>query len=150
MSRHGIDRHILVIHGPNLNLLGEREPDVYGTLTLNELNNHIREYAENLGYSVQFFQSNHEGDLIDTIHENRKKAVGLIINPGAFTHYSYALRDAIAGAMIPTVEVHLSDIHQRENFRKISVIQDVCLTQISGLGVKSYLNGIDFLDSHLK
>ncbi|HDQ44295.1 MAG TPA: type II 3-dehydroquinate dehydratase [bacterium] len=138
-------KRILVVHGPNLNLLGEREPDVYGELTLEVLNKQIRDYATSRNLDVVFFQSNHEGAVIDFLHENRKKADGLVINPGALTHYSYALRDAIAGIRIPAVEVHLSDIHAREAFRKISVIREVCIGQIGGLGTDSYLRGIDRL-----
>jgi len=136
---------LLVIHGPNLNLLGEREPEIYGRMSLADLNREIKKYAKSKGAKVGFFQSNHEGEIIDRIHSVRKKIDGLIINPGALTHYSYALRDAIAGAQIPTVEVHLSDIYNRDPFRKISVIKDVCLKQISGLGKESYFRGIDFL-----
>ena len=135
---------ILVIHGPNLNLLGEREPEIYGKIRLKDLNRLIKEYAKSKGVKVKFFQSNHEGEIIDRIHRARKKVAGIIINPGALTHYSYALRDAIAGVQIPAVEVHLSDIHNREPFRKISVIKDVCEQRISGLGEESYLRGIDF------
>ncbi len=137
--------NILVIHGPNLNLLGEREPDVYGTLTLQQINTEIQKLADSKNIVVKFFQSNHEGGLIDFIHENRKWANGLVINPGAYTHYSYALRDAIAGVNLPAVEVHLSDISKREDFRRISVIAPVCIRQISGLGLQSYLQGFEFL-----
>ncbi|NOZ61582.1 MAG: type II 3-dehydroquinate dehydratase [Calditrichaeota bacterium] len=136
-------QEFLVIHGPNLNLLGEREPEIYGQMRLADLNREIKKYARARGVKISFFQSNHEGEIIDRIHSVRKKITGLIINPGALTHYSYALRDAIAGTQIPTVEVHLSDIHNREPFRKISVIKDVCLQQISGLGKESYFRGID-------
>jgi 3-dehydroquinate dehydratase-2 len=143
-------KRILVVHGPNLNLLGEREPDIYGAMTLDELNGVIREYAESKNVDVTFFQSNHEGAIIDFLHENRKNADGVVINPGALTHYSYALRDAIAGIQLPTVEVHLSDIHAREEFRKTSVTREVCIAQISGLGKESYLRGVDMLLSHVK
>lgn len=137
--------HILVIHGPNLNLLGEREPEVYGKMTLAELNEVIQEYAESKRIEVRFFQSNHEGGLIDFIHENRHWAEGIVINPGALTHTSYALRDALAAVGLPVVEVHLSDIHQREDFRKISVIESVCIRQICGKGKNSYFEGIEVL-----
>ena len=139
---------VLVLHGPNLNLLGEREPDVYGTMTLSEINRTIQSYAREHGIEVRIFQSNHEGTLIDLIHQHRRWADGILINPGALTHYSYALRDAIAAVAIPTVEVHLSDIHRREPFRRISVIRDVCIDQIAGLGVQSYLRGLDRLIAH--
>jgi len=136
---------ILVLNGPNLNLLGEREPEIYGRITLAEINNQIMELGAKHGVEFRFLQSNHEGALIDYIHENRKWAHGILINPGAYTHYSYALRDAISAVGIPTVEVHLSDIQQREDFRKISVIAPVCVKQISGLGIQSYLKGLEFL-----
>jgi 3-dehydroquinate dehydratase II len=134
--------NILVVHGPNLNLLGEREPDVYGRVTLNQVNTAIEKLAIELETAVRFFQSNHEGAIIDYLHEQRHWAHGLMINPGALTHYSYALRDAIAGIHIPAIEVHLSDIYAREPFRKISVIKEVCIGQISGKGVDSYLEGL--------
>ncbi|MGY4707073.1 type II 3-dehydroquinate dehydratase [Candidatus Bipolaricaulota sp. J31] len=136
---------ILVLHGPNLNLLGEREPEIYGRMTLEELNERIRGFAASRGIEVRIFQSNHEGTLIDLIHDHRRWAHGIVINPGALTHYSYALRDAIAAVGIPTVEVHLSDIHSREPFRRVSVIKDVCVAQISGKGHRSYLEGIEIL-----
>lgn len=138
-------KRILVIHGPNLNLLGEREPEIYGSLTFNELNQKLREFAAEHGLELKIFQSNHEGAIIDTLHSERHWAEGIVINPGAFTHYSYALRDAIAAVGKPTVEVHLSDIHQREPFRKISVIKDVCIAQICGLGWRSYMEGLKAL-----
>jgi 3-dehydroquinate dehydratase-2 len=136
---------ILILHGPNLNLLGEREPEVYGTMTLEELNTKIKRFAASRGVEVRIYQSNHEGELIDLIHAHRRWAEGMVINPGALTHYSYALRDAIAAVGIPTVEVHLSDIEKREPFRRRSVIKEVCVGQISGGGLQSYLNGIELL-----
>ena len=139
---------ILVIHGPNLNLLGEREPQIYGHTTLDQLDEQIRQYARNNSVEVECFQSNHEGFIIDFIHDHRREADAILINPGALTHYSYALRAAIKGVDLPCVEVHLSDIHSRESFRKTSVIQDQCLTQISGHGIKSYFMGFDFLVEH--
>jgi 3-dehydroquinate dehydratase-2 len=134
--------NILVLHGPNLNLLGEREPEVYGSMTLAELNENLRVAAVKLGCRLRAHQSNHEGELIDLLHKSRRWADGVIFNPGAYTHYSYALRDAVAalgGLEVPTIEVHLSDIMKREAFRRISVIEPVCLAQISGHGWKSYL-----------
>ncbi len=134
----------LVIHGPNLNLLGERNPEQYGHQTLEMVNRQIEEHlGEN--HSVQFFQSNHEGDIIDLLHKERKNADGVIINPGALTHYSYALRDTIEAIEIPCVEVHLSDIDNREEFRKKSVTKEVCIAQVKGKGVGSYLEGVDLL-----
>lgn len=140
---------ILVIHGPNLNLLGEREPEVYGTVTLPRLDEMIAHWAEELQVAVRCFQSNHEGVMIDYIHDQRHWAQGILINPGALTHYSYALRDALAAVHLPAVEVHLSDIHQREPFRQISVIRDVCVSQIAGKGVYSYQEGMHLLVQHL-
>jgi 3-dehydroquinate dehydratase-2 len=142
--------NILIIHGPNLNLLGERQPEVYGRLTLDQINAEIKKLADALKITVKVFQSNHEGALIDFIQEHRHWAQGIVINPGAFTHYSYALHDAIKAVKIPTVEVHLSDIHQREAFRKISVIAPTCIKQISGLGLQSYLKGLEYLIEYIK
>jgi len=134
--------NILVINGPNLNLLGVREPDVYGSETLIDIENWLNEQPEADSHSITWFQSNHEGELIDHLHEAMGKFESIIINPGAFTHYSYAIRDAIAAINVPTVEVHLSDIYSREEFRKISVIKDVCIGQIYGLGKSGYLEGL--------
>jgi 3-dehydroquinate dehydratase-2 len=138
-------KKILVLHGPNLNLLGEREPEVYGSMTLRELNQRLKKFAQESKCEIRIFQSNSEGKLIDLLHQHRKWAHGVVINPGAYTHYSYAIRDAISSIMRPTVEVHLSDIHQREEFRKISVIAPVCIQQVSGLGWRSYIEGIKTL-----
>ncbi len=136
---------ILIINGPNLNLLGKREPDIYGKETLADLESWLAATQEASSHDIEWFQSNHEGRIIDRIHEAIENVDGLIINPGAFTHYSYAIRDAIASVKIPTVEVHLSDIKNREEFRKISVIKDVCIKQISGAGKTGYLDGLKTL-----
>ncbi len=138
-------KRILVLHGPNLNLLGEREPEVYGSMTLSQLNRKLKELAQSMKLVLRVAQSNHEGEIIDLLHRNRHWADGVVINPGAYTHYSYAIRDAIAAIQKPTIEVHLSDIHKREPFRRKSVIAPVCLEQVSGLGWKSYSEGLQIL-----
>ncbi len=141
--------NILVINGPNLNLLGTREPEIYGTDTLEELMMWLETNPISSGHSFKFYQSNHEGEIIDTIQDERHWANGLLINPGAFTHYSYAIRDTISSVEIPTVEVHLSDIHNREEFRQISVISPVCIEQVIGFGKDSYIKGLDILLKYL-
>jgi 3-dehydroquinate dehydratase II len=133
---------IMLLHGPNLNLLGEREPEVYGRQTLADINQAVEQLAAAHGATIRALQSNHEGALIDAIHEARHWADGILINPGAYTHTSYALRDAISGVNLPTVEVHLSNIQARESFRHHSVLTAVCLGQISGFGAYSYTLGL--------
>jgi 3-dehydroquinate dehydratase-2 len=137
--------NILVINGPNLNLLGTREPGIYGTDTLEELMMWLDTSPSGTDHSFKFFQSNHEGEIIDTIQDERHWAGGILINPAAFTHYSYAIRDAISAVDIPTVEVHFSDIRKREEFRQISVISPVCVDQVLGMGKDSYLEGLKLL-----
>jgi 3-dehydroquinate dehydratase-2 len=143
-------RKILLIHGPNLNLLGYREPDVYGRLTLEQINDRLEAYAAENGFELRAFQSNSEGALIDAIHEARTWASGIVINAGAYTHTSIALRDAIASVELPTVEVHLSNVHARESFRHHSTIAPVCLGAIAGFGWRSYLLGLQGLLGHLQ
>tara|TARA_B100000949_G_scaffold152122_1_gene133664 strand:+ start:150 stop:578 length:429 start_codon:yes stop_codon:yes gene_type:complete len=140
---------ILVINGPNLNLLGIREPDIYGIETLADIRNWLDRQPEATGHNIRWFQSNHEGDLIDQIQTTTNLYDGIIINPGALTHYSFAIRDAIASVNTPTVEVHLSDINSREEFRKVSVIKDECISQISGLGKHVYIEAVKTLVNHL-
>jgi 3-dehydroquinate dehydratase-2 len=140
---------IQVIHGPNLNLLGQREPDVYGRATLPVIDERLGSFAEEAGIEVRILQSNHEGVIIDAIQQASEWADGLVINPGAYTHYSYAIRDAIAGAGLPAVEVHLSNVHARERFRHTSVIAPACLGRISGFGWQSYVLGLRALVEHL-
>lgn len=135
---------ILVLHGPNLNLLGQRETSVYGRLTLAEVDGAITRHAAARGVKVECRQSNHEGVLVDAIQTAADQGfAAVVVNPGAFTHYSYALRDAIAGVTVPVVEVHLSNIHAREPFRQRSVTAPACRGQISGFGLQSYLLGLD-------
>lgn len=140
-------KKILVLNGPNLNMTGIRKKNVYGGETLKQINDELKLYGKANGAKVSFFQSNHEGDIIDVIHESKDEFDGVVINAGAYTHYSYAIRDAIEAVQefTPFVEVHMSDIHKREDFRKISVITDVCVKQICGYGKDSYKMGIDLL-----
>lgn len=138
---------LYVINGPNLNFIGTREPAVYGGDTLEAINTRIEIFAEENKHEVHFFQSNHEGEIIDKIQEtHHDKVDGILINPGAFTHYSYAIHDALKGVTPPAVEVHLSNIHAREEFRKTSVTAPACIGQISGFGAEGYILGIIALE----
>ncbi|MCX7690941.1 type II 3-dehydroquinate dehydratase [Thermoflexus sp.] len=142
--------NILVLHGPNLNLLGTREPHIYGTTTLEEINTRLEEWATAHGVTLRIVQSNHEGALIDAIHEARGWADGILINPGALHIYGYALRDAIVSANLPTVEVHISNTQAREEWRRLSVIAPVCRGVVLGFGWRSYLLGLEGLYELLK
>jgi len=141
---------ILILNGPNLNLLGTRQPEVYGKTTLADVEALCREKAKSLGFDVAFEQSNHEGALIDLIHAAKGKHAGIVLNAGAYTHTSIALMDAIASVELPVVEVHLSNIHAREEFRHRSYIAPVALGQICGFGAQGYLMALDALKAHLK
>ncbi|MDQ0175149.1 type II 3-dehydroquinate dehydratase [Bacillus chungangensis] len=144
-------KKIYVLNGPNLNLLGKREPHVYGQASLQDLIQGLEKCAKELGIVISSYQSNHEGDIIDRLHEaNEKKYEGVILNPGAFTHYSYAIRDAIAGIDIPVVEIHLSNVHARESFRRESVTAPVSIGQISGFGFYGYHMALHALLERIK
>ena len=136
--------NVLIVNGPNLNLLGTREPEIYGHKTLRDLEREVEAHAEKLRIKVRFFQSNHEGAIIDELHRRRKWADAIVINPAAFTHYSYAIRDALLVVALPAAEVHLTDVDNREgDFRKISVVRDVCVHRFTGAGIGSYLQALD-------
>ncbi len=141
---------ILIINGPNLNMLGIREPEIYGRETLADLVNYIREYCDNKNIRTQFFQSNSEGAIVDAIQEAYGRIDGIIINPAAYTHTSIAIADAVKAVMIPTVEVHLSDISKREGFRKISYISPVCIATLAGKHFKAYTEAVDILADYIK
>ena len=139
-------KKLLLINGPNLNLLGTREPDKYGTTTLAEIETDLRAFVESTGGTLAAYQSNHEGDLVDRIQQAAKEGIeAVIINPGAYTHYSYAIHDALKAVSIPAVEVHMSDIQKREEFRHLSVTAPACIAQIRGHGFESYTMAIDML-----
>lgn len=129
---------ILVVNGPNLNLLGTREPEVYGTLTLEKINEELLKYAKELGVEIEFFQSNVEGEIVSAIQAARQNCAGIVINPAAYTHTSVAIRDAISAVALPAVEIHISNVYAREEFRKHSLIAPVCVGQIAGFGLDSY------------
>ena len=138
--------NILVLNGPNLNLLGERQPEIYGSATLRDIEEMLKSEAEKFGAQLRFFQSNHEGALIDRLHDERKWLDAIIMNPGAFTHYSYALRDAVGAVNKPMIEVHLSDLGQREEFRRLSVFEGLPqVRRIMGRGPQGYVNALRLL-----
>jgi 3-dehydroquinate dehydratase-2 len=141
---------ILVINGPNLNMLGIRDTSIYGIRTLQDINGEISSAAEKNHLEVDFFQSNIEGEIVTTIQDAYGIYRGIIINPGAYTHYSYAIRDAIEAISLPVIEVHISNIYKREEFRRKSVISDVCLGQINGLGYLGYIYALEALNQYLK
>lgn len=138
---------ILIVNGPNLNLLGARDPQIYGETTLPELEAMCRHWATGLGVAIDTFQSNHEGEIIDRLHDAIGRFDGIIINPGALTHYSYAIFDAITAVAIPTVEVHISNIEEREDWRKISVIRPACIATVMGEGIDGYRKALTILSS---
>lgn len=140
---------VLVINGPNLNNLGRRDASHYGVTTLAQIEDALRERASELGVDVEFFQSNHEGDIVDFIQGSTDQADGIAINAGALTHYGLSMRDALTDSRLPIVEVHLSNIHARDEFRRHSVIADIAVGQIAGLGWRGYVYALDFLAAHL-
>jgi 3-dehydroquinate dehydratase-2 len=141
---------ILILHGPNLNLLGTREPEVYGSMTLDNINSNLVELGDGLDVEVECLQSNHEGALIDALHDARTWAHGVVFNPGGYTHTSVTLRDAISAIQIPVVEVHLSNVYAREEFRQVSMVSGVCKGRITGFGWRSYTLGLRALVDLLK
>lgn len=141
---------ILIINGPNINLLGTREPEIYGTLTLDKINEELAKYAASLGVETEIFQSNIEGEIVDRIQQAKGVCDGIVINPAAYTHTSVAIRDAISAVALPAVEVHISNIHNREEFRKHSFIAPVCIGQIAGFGLDSYKLGLQAIVNNLQ
>ena len=140
---------LLLMNGPNLNLLGQREPEIYGTTTLADIEAMVAKYAQERGAELDCYQSNHEGALIDKIQQSQGVYDGIVFNPGAYTHYSYAIHDAITSVDVPVVEIHISDISEREDFRSKSVLVDACIGQVKGLGKEGYLRAVDLVLEHL-
>ncbi len=140
---------ILVINGPNINFLGIREPEIYGSDTYEDLLQKITVHCEKIGIDISFFQSNHEGDIVDAIQEAYKKVDGIVINPAAYTHTSVAIADALKAVGIPAVEVHISDVSKREDFRKVSYVKPICKKSIVGMGFDGYIHAIDFLKENM-
>jgi len=145
MEQSKDNRQVLIIHGPNLNMLGKREPEIYGKTTLDEINSMLEEHGKRLGIAVETFQSNHEGAIVDKIQEAATAQKGIIINPAAYTHTSVAIRDALLVLDIPVIEIHISNIYKREPFRHKSMISDVATAQIVGVGVKGYSMALEAL-----
>lgn len=143
-------KKILILNGPNINMLGIREPGIYGKLSLQQIENNVKALADKIGVQVHFYQSNHEGEIIDRIHQSLNEIEGIVFNPGAFTHYSFAIRDALSAVQIPTIEVHLSNLHKREEFRQISVTAPIAVGQICGFGSYSYELGLLAIHKHLQ
>jgi len=141
---------VAVIHGPNLNMLGLREPEIYGTTDLKMLNDDLREKAGELNMEIEIMQSNHEGEIVDFLHQNYQELSGVVINPGGLTHTSVVLRDALSSVRLPVIEVHISNIHRREEFRKKSITAEAAVGQITGLGVHGYILALDGLKNLLK
>jgi 3-dehydroquinate dehydratase II len=140
---------VLVIHGPNINMLGQREPETYGSVTMEDINTSLTNFAESKNIGIEFFQSNIEGEIVNKIQSSLNNFAGIVINPAAYTHTSVAIRDAIAAVKIPTVEVHLSNIHAREEFRHSSLTAAVCIGQICGFGAESYILGLKAIINHI-
>ena len=149
MGQDKANKTILVIHGPNLNMLGKREPDIYGHTTLSEIDSDLKKLGKKLGLKVETFQSNHEGEIVDQIQNAAKTVCGIIINPAAYTHTSIAIRDALLSLDIPIIEIHLSNIYNREKFREKSLIAPVCLGQISGFGSFGYQLALRAINNYL-
>jgi 3-dehydroquinate dehydratase II len=145
----GVKRRIGVLHGVNLDQLGKRDPALYGTFTLSELEGQIKRFADEVGFDVTFWQTNHEGEYCEQLHIARERADGLVLNPGAWTHYSYAIRDALEVCGLPAVEVHISEVDSRDDWRRLSVIRDLCVGRVQGKGAEGYREALELLHDHL-